>query len=130
MLDALPKQLARAKDPKLAADTPASELPLGIPAAYWLALREYDPAATAARLGGRVLVLQGERDYQVTMKDFAAWRKALEGRPDVTFRSYPKLHHLFMEGKGKGKGTPDEYQTAQHVAKEVIDDVAAWVKKR
>jgi dienelactone hydrolase len=37
---------------------------------YWLALRGYDPAAQAAKLTRPLLILQGERDYQVTMKDF------------------------------------------------------------
>jgi dienelactone hydrolase len=125
-LDKLRKQVARVKDRGLTADTPASELPLGAPAAYWLALREYDPAATAAKLKLPLLVLQGERDYQVTMADFAGWKKALAGRKDVRLKSYPKLNHLFMEGEGKAK--PAEYQKAGHVSREVVDDVAAWVK--
>jgi dienelactone hydrolase len=114
----------------LKADTPAKDLPLGVPAAYWLDLKKYDPAATAAKLKQPMLILQGERDHQVTMDDFAGWKKALKGHKDATLKSYPKLYHLFMEGKGKGKSTPEEYEIAQHVSKEVIDDVAAWVKKR
>jgi dienelactone hydrolase len=126
-LEKIKKQVAKVKDPKLAADTPAEELPLGAPAAYWLALRGYDPAAAATRLPQPLLVLQGERDYQVTMADFAGWQKALAGRPNVTLKSYPKLNHLFMEGEGKAK--PAEYEKAGNVAAEVIDDVAAWVKR-
>ena len=127
-LEKIRKQVARVKDRKLTADTPASELPLKVPAAYWLALREYDPAATAARLKLPVLVLQGERDYQVTMADFDGWKKALAGRKDVRLKSYPKLNHLFMEGEGKAK--PAEYEKAGHVSREVVDDIAAWVKGR
>jgi dienelactone hydrolase len=127
-LEKLRKQVARVKDPKLAADTPAAELPLGAPAAYWLALRGYDPAATAAGLKQPLLVLHGERDYQVTMADFAGWKKALGGRPNATLKSYPRLNHLFMEGQGKAK--PAEYDRAGHVAREVIDDVAGWIKER
>jgi hypothetical protein len=125
-LEKLRKQVARVKERGLTAEVPASELPLGAPAAYWLALRDYDPAATAARLKLPMLVLQGERDYQVTMADFDGWRKALAGRPGVRLKSYPKLNHLFMEGEGKAK--PEEYQKAGHVSREVVDDVAAWVK--
>jgi dienelactone hydrolase len=127
-LEKIRKQVARVKDRKLTADTPASELPLKVPAPYWLALREYDPAATAARLKLPMLVLQGERDYQVTMADFAGWKKALAGRKDVRLKSYPKLNHLFMEGEGKAK--PAEYNKAGHVSREVVDDIAAWVKAR
>ncbi len=127
-LEKIRKQVAKVKGRGLTADTPASELPLKIPAAYWLALRDYDPAATAARLKLPMLVLQGERDYQVTMADFAGWQKALAGRKDVRLKSYPKLNHLFMEGEGKAK--PAEYEKAGHVSREVVDDVAAWVKGR
>jgi dienelactone hydrolase len=125
-LDALKKKVARVKDPTLAADTPKSELPLDIPGFYWLHLRAYDDVATAAKLKMPVFVLQGERDYQVTMDDFALWKKGLAGRKNVTLKSYPALNHLFIEGTGKSK--PDEYGKPGHVAKEVVDDVAALVK--
>jgi dienelactone hydrolase len=129
-LEKLKKQVAKVKDPGLSPDTPGEELPLGgVPGAYWLSLRGYDPAATAARLSMPVLVLWGERDYQVTGDDFAGWKKALEGRPRARLKSYPKLNHLFMEGEGKAK--PAEYmEKAGNVAAEVIDDVAAWIKGR
>jgi dienelactone hydrolase len=126
-LDKLKQQVARVKDTKLAADTPSADLPLGIPATYWLDLRKYDPTATAARLKMPMLIVQGERDYQVTMTDFAAWQKALVERRNVRFRSYPELNHLFMEGKGKA--TPNDYGKAGHVARAVVDDLAAWIKE-
>ncbi len=100
---------------------------LGVPPAYWLSLRDLDPAAEAAKLKVPMLILQGERDYQVTMEDFANWKKALERRKNVTFKSYPKLNHLFMEGEGKAK--PEEYEKEGHVAGEVIEDIAGWVKE-
>jgi fermentation-respiration switch protein FrsA (DUF1100 family) len=74
-----------------------------------------------------MLVLQGERDYQVTMKDFAGWKAALEGRKNVEFKSFPKLNHLFIEGEGKS--TPSEYEKVGHVAAYVVEDIAAWIKK-
>lgn len=125
-LDKIKKQAARVKEPGLAADTPKSELPLGIPGFYWLHLRSYDDVATAAKLKMPVFILQGERDYQVTMADFALWKKGLADHKNVAFKSYPALNHLFLEGKGKS--TPDEYTNASHVSGEVVDDIAAWVK--
>jgi dienelactone hydrolase len=122
------KTVARLKDPKLADTSPETEQILGAPVSYWMSLRAYDPAATAAKVKAPMLVLQGERDYQVTMTDFEGWRKALKGRDDVRFKAYPKLNHLFVEGEGKSR--PDEYQHAGHVSAEVVDDIAAWVKKR
>lgn len=127
-LDELKKQVARVKNPKLSADTPAKELPLAAPAAYWMALRAYNQTAAASRLSQPMLIVQGERDYQVTMDDFKEWKKALASHRNATFRSYPKLNHLFMEGQGKAK--PEEYNKAGHVARELVDDLAGWIKKR
>jgi dienelactone hydrolase len=125
-LDKLKEKVARVKDPKLAPETPASEL-MGGSGAYWLSLRDYHPTEAAAKVKQPLLILQGERDYQVTMTDFGNWKKALADRKDVTLKSYPKLNHLFAEGEGKSK--PEEYQKPAHVAQEVIDDIAGWVKK-
>ena len=75
-----------------------------------------------------MLILQGERDYQVTMEDFAGWKKNLSSKASVEFKTYPNLNHLFMEGEGKS--TPHEYETAGHVAEIVINDIADWMKTR
>jgi fermentation-respiration switch protein FrsA (DUF1100 family) len=99
---------------------------LGVPASYWLDLRGYDPAAAAARLNVRLLVLQGERDYQVTMADFDRWKRALGSRRNATLRSYPALNHRFMAGSGPS--TPREYEIPSHVAEDVIRDIAAWIE--
>jgi len=97
------------------------------PPSYWLDLRGYDPPAMATSLKVPMLILQGERDYQVTMEDFARWKDALAGRRDVTFRSYPALNHLFIAGKGKS--LPADYETPSHVAEEAVNDIAAWIKR-
>jgi fermentation-respiration switch protein FrsA (DUF1100 family) len=100
---------------------------LGSTTAYWVDFVKYDPTKAAQNLQQPMLILQGERDYQVTMADFDGWKKALAARKNVTFKSYPRLNHLFAEGEGKSK--PAEYQKPGHVAKEVIDDIAGWIKK-
>jgi dienelactone hydrolase len=96
-----------------------------IPGSYFLDLRGYDPAATAAKLTLPMLVLQGERDYQVLMVDFEGWKKALGGRKNVSFKSYPPLNHLFIAGTGPS--VPKEYDRPGHVAEETIADIAAWI---
>src|SRR5208282_4192029 len=94
---------------KIAADIDRPDLKPGdivdvfgakIPGSYWLDLRGYHPAELAAKLTVPMLILQGERDYQVRMADFEGWKKALAGRSDVTFKSYPALYHLFIAGTG------------------------------
>jgi len=97
----------------------------GAPASYWLDLRGYDPPVLASRLASPFLILQGERDYQVTMADFARWRAALESRANVTLTSYPALNHMFMVGTGPS--LPSEYLAPGHVDAQVVNDIARWI---
>ncbi len=127
-LEQLKLQVAKVKDPELSISTPSSDLPFGVPAKYWLDLRGYNPPEVAKNLKQPMLILQGGRDYQVTMEDFQGWKRALSFRKNIEFKIYPKLNHLFIEGEDKS--TPDEYQKAGHVAKAVIDDIANWIKKQ
>ena len=99
---------------------------MGAPASYWLDLRGYHPAEVAATLRLPMLVLQGERDYQVTMTDFAAWKQALGGRSSVVLKSYPALNHLFVAGNGPS--LPAEYAARAHVDAAVITDIADWIR--
>lgn len=100
-------------------------LPLGQPRSYWLLDLNYKPVEVAARLKLPILVLQGERDYQVTMEDFGLWRSGLLRCKNACFQSYPKLNHLMQEGSGKA--TPLEYNHASPVPGYVMDDVARFV---
>jgi fermentation-respiration switch protein FrsA (DUF1100 family) len=110
----------------LTPSTPASKLPFGVPASYWLDLRTYDPIAVAAGLGKPMLILQGGRDYQVTVADdLAGWQAGLGHRPDVTIRVYAPDDHLFFPGDGPS--TPAEYEPAQHVDPAVVADIAGWL---
>ncbi len=111
----------------LTPDSTSTELLLGAAPAYWLDLKDYDPAALAATLLQPILVLQGERDYQVTVADdLTKWQAGLANHPDTTFKTYPDLNHIYVTGEGMS--TPDEYNHPGNVAQEVIDDIAAWVK--
>jgi dienelactone hydrolase len=94
------------------------------PASYWLDLRRYDAAKTAAGLKIPIFVLQGGRDYQVTRTDLDAWKQALAGRKDAEVKLYPALNHLFVEGAGESR--PAEYERPGHVAEQVIADLARW----
>lgn len=99
----------------------------GVPASYWLDLRGYDPAESAKTLKQPMLILQGERDYQVTMEDFKRWNTVLAGKGNVTFKSYPGLNHLFIAGTNRS--TPLEYEQPGHVDVRVVEDIASWIKK-
>ena len=107
------------------ADAAAHKVVFHAPASYWLDLRGFDPPAAAKPLKQPMLVLQGERDYQVTMAEFDRWKAALGAKPTVTFKSYPALNHLMIPGTGKS--LPPEYNTPGHVDQPVIEDIAAWI---
>ena len=85
-------------------------------------------AETAAQLKTPILVLQGERDYQVTTDDFQLWREALSSRSTATLKTYHGLNHLFMEGEGTPG--PEEYRRPGHVSQAVIDDIANWIGRQ
>jgi dienelactone hydrolase len=126
LLMELRKQVAAVKSPDLTPATPAESLPLNVPASYWLDLRAYNAPAQAAKLSCGILLLQGERDYQVTMKDYLLWETALSKCGNAKLKKYATLNHLFMEGNGRS--TPAEYYALPgHVSIAVIDDVANWL---
>ncbi|HEX8073017.1 MAG TPA: alpha/beta fold hydrolase [Pyrinomonadaceae bacterium] len=126
-LDEFRRQAARVKQLTPADAAAGKELLIGAPPAYWLDLRGYNAPAAAARLPQPFLILQGERDYNVTMDAFRDWQQALAARKDVTFKTYPKLDHLFLEGAGPA--TDADYARPRNIPKYVIDDIAAWIKK-
>jgi hypothetical protein len=99
-----------------------------VPGAYFLDLRSYDPVAAAKRLSQRILVLQGESDYQVTMADFAGWQKGLAAQPTVRLKSFPKLNHLFM--RVEGKSTPENTLAPGHVDETVVAEIALWIENK
>lgn len=102
-------------------------LPFNTHQPYWTFANQYKQVEVAKRLVLPVLILQGERDYQVPMTDYQIWRTALSDKKNVQFKSYPTLNHLLQEGSGKS--TPKEYQQASDIPLYVIDDMAAFVKQ-
>ncbi len=122
-IEEIKRQVAAVKN--ISKDTPESDLPLGLPLSYWLDLKDYKPAVLAKELKQPMLILQGEEDCQVRMADFAEWKEKLSSRPDVTFKIYPKLNHLFMEVEGQSTGA--EYEQVNNIAEIVIKDIAEWI---
>jgi dienelactone hydrolase len=125
-IEAMTEQARLVDSPDLSPSTPASELPFGMPATYWLDLRGYNAVAVAAAVDRPILILQGGRDYQVTvLDDLARWRAGLAHRADVTFRIYASDNHFFFPGTGQS--TPAECEPAQHVDPAVVPDIVSWL---
>ncbi|HDS09669.1 MAG TPA: DUF3887 domain-containing protein, partial [Firmicutes bacterium] len=101
------------------------ELILGASNKYWIDFDEYDICRTAKMIKKPVFIIQGERDYQVTMKDLELWKECLTGLNNFTFKSYPALNHIFIAGDGIC--VPEEYFKPGHIAPEVIQDLINWI---
>jgi len=128
-LDLLTRQAALVESPDLSPGTATADLPFGWPASYWLDLRGYDQVATAAALDRPILILQGRRDYQVTVDDdLALWRAGLAHRQDVTIRVYDTADHFFF--RGEGPSAPADHNTAHHVDPDVVAGIAEWLVPR
>lgn len=121
------KQVAARIKQLTPADINSKEVLLSAPVGYWLDLRGYFPPEVALKLKQPMLILQGERDYNVTLDAFRDWQRTLDKRPNVSFKSYPKLDHLFLEGLGPA--SPTDYAQPRNIPKYVVDDIASWIKK-
>ncbi len=124
-LATLKRQAALAESSSLSPSTPASELPLGTPASYWLDLQSYRPLAVAASLTIPIFFSQGGRDYQVPPSELGPWEQALAGHANVTFRTYPAMDHLLLDGSGTP--SPAEYSVPGHVDAQLVANLSAWV---
>ncbi|TXR99788.1 alpha/beta fold hydrolase [Streptomyces sp. col6] len=126
VIETFQRQAALVDSAELTPSTPAADLPFGLSAPYWLELRDYDPVTIAAELDKPMLILQGGRDYQVTIDhDLVQWRTGLAGHPQADLRVYEADNHLFFPGTGPS--TPADYSTPQHVDPDVISDIAHWL---
>ncbi len=107
-------------------DNPATILLGGVGPAYYLSGFRYNEVATARAIPQPLLILQGDRDYQVTVaNDLDVWLKGLKGRTGLTVVQFPQADHLFLDGTGPP--TPLDYATASHVDPKVIATIASWI---
>jgi uncharacterized protein len=93
-------------------------LPGRLPVVFWLDLAARSPQELLQTEPRPFLVLHGERDLNVGLEDFAAWRDVLRGHRHASFKSYPALDHQFIPPGGA------------NVAAIVVDDIAAWVRRQ
>lgn len=119
------KAVAEVKKIKSKRSKVEEPLLLGLSKAYWLSLNKYDLIKEAKSITEPMLVLQGERDYQVTMDDFNIWQKQFGRTDNWKFHTYADLNHLFMTGEGHSQ--PKEYLTPGFVAEEVVTDIARFI---
>lgn len=99
---------------------------LGLPASYWVDLNNYNQVEAAAKLQQRILILQGENDFQVSVNDYNIWNTALSKNPNVKLKLYTDINHLLTSQVEKG--TVEQYRAASSVSETLINDIVAWIK--
>lgn len=105
------------------------DLILGASAYYWSDLNKYNQVEAAKKVKIPMLILQGARDYNVTIKDFNILKENLNGKKNVTFISYPMLNHAFTAGTG-AMSTPAEFSVPANIPIKVIEDIATFILKK
>lgn len=98
----------------------------GATAKYFYDLDEYDIVGTLGGLKIPVLILQGKKDYQVTVeKNFNVLKEKLSNKKNISFKLYDNLDHFFMYTEGVSK--PENYEKPRNIDEKVIKDIAQWV---
>jgi fermentation-respiration switch protein FrsA (DUF1100 family) len=124
-LDKIKQQCLEIKE--LSENTPVNQpLLLNVPKPYWMWINKYKQMDILKMSSSPFLIMQGEKDYQVSMTDFALWEEVAETRGNITTKSYPILDHLFMPCSGDS--TPEKYLDPAFVSQKVILDIADWIK--
>jgi len=113
---------------ELEKDSPTTVLFGGVGPAYYLSELRYNEVATARAIPQPLLLLQGDRDYQVTVpNDLDVWLQGLKGRKGVSVVQFRYADHLFLDGTGRP--TPLEYDKPGHVDPKVVATIATWVEQ-
>ncbi|KUL85119.1 hypothetical protein ZTR_08318 [Talaromyces verruculosus] len=126
-LEDFEKQADLADSSELSLSTPAEQLPFGLGPNYWLECRSLNPIKTTKELQKPVLILQGGRDYQVTLENYNELQSSLQSNANAEFRLYETLNHCFVSGQGPSR--PAEYTDPGNVDYEVIKDISQWIKE-
>lgn len=96
---------------------------------YFKEMGEHPLADYLSPLNKPMLILQGDKDFHVSIeKDFNQYKELLKEKQNVTFKLYHNLNHLFMPFiYGKIQKARKEYKVAQHIDEQVINDISDWI---
>jgi len=96
---------------------------------YFKEMGEHPVSDYLASIQKPMLILQGEKDFQVKAdRDFLAYQELLKDKPDVTFKLYENLNHAFVPSVyGSIVKAKKEYGIEQHISEAVIADIASWI---
>ncbi len=109
-------------------EVPHEEMMLSLSAAYWKFVSNYNPVEMMNSLPQRVLVVHGERDYQVPVSEHEKWKKGLEGKKNARVLLFKGLNHPFMYGDKPS--VPADYFVEGNVSEELIKTVESWIREK
>jgi hypothetical protein len=108
--------------------TPAKDLLAYWPGKFWKSIDAYKPTQVVSNNDKtEFFILQGEKDYQITMVDYSIWREEVGTKDNVKMMSFPNLTHLFTPTESKKPG-PSDYFMPHNVDEQVILEIADWIK--
>ena len=96
---------------------------------YFKEMGEHAVSDYLATLQKPMLIMQGEKDFQVKVdKDFSAYQNLLKDKSNVTFKLYENLNHAFVPSVYENISmAKKEYNTERHISETVIRDIADWI---
>ena len=97
---------------------------------YFKEMGENAASKYLAEIQKPILIMQGEKDFQVKAdKDFKAYQELLGDRDNVVFKLYEGLSHAFVSSVyGNVASAKKEYNVEQHISEDVIADIANWIR--
>ncbi|HAY89555.1 MAG TPA: hypothetical protein DCY51_08955 [Bacteroidetes bacterium] len=116
------------RDGNYTSETTAENLLAYWPGTFWDGIKDYNPVSTLKQnTTTPFFIMQGEKDYQITMVDFGIWRQEVGMMPNVKLLSFPGLTHLFTPTDAD-RPSPQDYFLPNNVDEQVILELADWVK--
>ena len=102
----------------------------GVTLYYFKEMGEHPASDYLLNLEKPILILQGEKDFQATVKDdYSQYQKLLEGKENVTFHLYEGLNHAFVKSVSDDiMKAKQEYKPRRDVDARAIEDIAMWIK--
>ncbi len=102
----------------------------GMPAYYLYEMQQTDPAELVLALKLPTLIMQGGKDFQVSVENgLDAWQKAVGEQEYVTYKLYPELNHPMMAYNGDPalQYTIQEYNTPANFDETAASDIINWI---
>lgn len=97
----------------------------GTSARYWLTDKNLNNLAVAKTLKLPILLVQGGRDYNVTMKEYNMWLEGMKGNSNFKPVLLDELDHQFFTGSGLAN--PKDVVKPNHASEKAIKSVVDFI---